>query len=138
MIPQTPPAPPTKTRYPMSMITLARRMYGDGDAWQITQIRNYLRDEFDASTLTIGTVRRWVIPSYDDEQRRWNTESYRRRAPRPDGPDVARLRALRVAGLSYPSLAIVANLDYGTILTGEELRHAFNAGQVNELLERST
>lgn len=133
-VPPTPPRPAKQRRYPMSMVTLARRMYSDGDAWTPTQIRNYLRERYDLD-VSLTTIRCWVVPGEADAQRRRNIESYQRRKDPRGGrraadrgwttaaDRVARLKVLRDAGLSFRSCAIVLEVDTGVQLTDEQVRY---------------
>jgi hypothetical protein len=116
----------------MTVVALARRMYGDGDAWSPKQIRDYLEAEHGLEGLALMTVRRWVVPGQDETERRRNSESYHRRktagpraVPTLDTPAkrLARMRVLRAAGLSYGGIAAVMKVDTGVEMDREQIRH---------------
>lgn len=130
-----PPRPATSNRYPMTLVSMARRMYGDGDSWTPTQIKRYLAKEHGADVALV-TVRCWVVPGFAEEQRRLNAESYHRRkkdGPKRKGPAytsldtpekrLARLRVLRQAGVSFSGIAKVFAVDTGVELSDEEVRY---------------
>jgi hypothetical protein len=124
----------------MSIVTLARRMYGDGDAWTIWQIRNYLREHHGCESLSENTVRWWVRPEEAEHYRKQNlARQHARRAARkaaaqPVADDVdsvldtatrrlRRLRALRAAGVSFTAISKVFELDTGVHLDADQLRY---------------
>jgi hypothetical protein len=123
----------------MTVVTLARTMYGDGDSWTIWQIRNYLREKHGYTTLSENTVRWWVRPNEAEHYRQQNLARQRARAAKrkvtaaasaPDSVPVLdtpttrlrRLRALRGAGLTFTAISKVFELDTGVHLTPEQLR----------------
>jgi hypothetical protein len=122
-IPAPPPQHPRQVRHSTKTIALARRLYGDGDAWTPTQIIRYLERKGVQPVPSLNTVRLWVVPGLADEQRAMNMRSYHsrsargaRRGPggRPPSDELAarlgRMRTLREAGLSYTGIAIVARI----------------------------
>lgn len=133
-IPPPPSRPNTSNRYPMTVVSLARRLYGDGDSWTPTQIKRYLAEHHDLNVALV-TVRCWVVPGFAEDQRRLNSESYHRRktltvgkGPRAtalDTPEkrLARLRVLREAGVSFTGIAKVFAIDTGVELDDEQVRY---------------
>lgn len=136
-VPQAPPPRPATTRrYPMTLVSLARKLYGDGDSWSPTQIKRYLAAEYGVDVALV-TVRCWVVPGFADEQRRLNTESYHRRKGssncKPKGPAptaldtpekrLARMRVLRNADVSFSAIAKVFAVDTGVELSAEDVRY---------------
>lgn len=76
----TPPQRNPRTRrYPVTLMGVARRMYGNGDSWTVGEIRNYLAEHHGADGISENTVRGWVIPAFADEQRRLNRRTQARR-----------------------------------------------------------
>jgi hypothetical protein len=151
-VPAAPPRPSHGRRYPMSTVTLARQMYGDGDSWTIWQIRNYLRDHHGCEGLSENTVRHWVRPDEAEHYRRQNLARYHARmaqkratvpAPSPiadvepilDTPmrRLRRLRALRAAGLTYTGISKVFLLDTGVHLDHNQLRHLLGRRERRDL-----
>lgn len=143
--PEAPPRNRRQTRHPVAMIVLARTMYGDGDSWTVTQIRDHLYRQFDGQSPHLNTIRRWVVPSYADEQRRWNSESNRRRkhpnTPKPvdvnatDGPGRwQRITRLREEGLSYAALSTVIRVDYGIETDHEWVRSIFRRNLTSHMI----
>lgn len=149
-IPAPPPQHPRQVRHSTKTIALARRLYGDGDAWTPTQIVRYLEHQGVDPVPSLNTIRLWVVPGMADEQRAMNIRSYHarqaRRASRrgPGGRPPAdvqtarlsRLRTLREAGLSYTGIAIVAGLDLGLDLTDEQARYVLQASRMTPTVRR--
>lgn len=132
-------------------VELARRMWGDGESWTFTEIRDYLATR--GHPVHATTVRTWVDDEYarnrNDERResnrRHNREKRGSRAflildddakqrlglhqgPKPSPlaseatPDV--LLALRVEDkLTYPAIAAVARRFLGQDLSAEQVRY---------------
>jgi hypothetical protein len=144
------PAPPARDRrqskHSPRTIALARQLYGDGDSWTPTQIVRYLERNGVQPVPTLGTVRRWVVPGMADAHRELNLRSYHaRRAKRhgngpvqADDPAVrlARLRALRDAGMSYASLAILAAVDFDLQITDDQMRYVLQAPRMTRAVHR--
>lgn len=106
-----PPAPPRDrrhVRHSPRTIALARRMYGDGDAWTPTQIRRYLGTQ-GVPVPSESTLRRWVIPAEAEASRQAAAlANRRRRAIR------ARIVELRFeVGLSHVAIARLVRHDHG-------------------------
>lgn len=134
-----PPRNPRQRRYPMSLVTMARRMYGDGDSWTPTQIRDYLARAHGASGLTLGTVRRWVLPQEAAEQRAANRAAATRRRASPDLQQRSFVRwawllRLRAEGLSFRGMVIVARVTWGVELDPEVVRYAVRNGRLTPSL----
>jgi hypothetical protein len=94
--------------------------------WNAAQIARRIPKEFTGVAPAETTVRRWVDPDYAERQRtreqvgeskmrRWG---WRRR--------LARVRALRGAGLTHASVAAVMHLDFGLDLTDRQVERLVN------------
>jgi hypothetical protein len=130
--PGAPPIDPRQRRHSTKTMALARRMYGAGNSWTPTQIKNYLATN--GVRVSLNTIRLWVIPGMADEHRHANKANAARRqarknqAPPPVGPAAPvglldRMLALRHAGLPFVSIAKVIDLDYGVVMSGEQVRY---------------
>lgn len=113
-------------RHTAGKVAEARRMFEAG--WTVREISGII----ETSELT---TRRWVDPAF--AARRAETENAARRryeahltggrfqtAPqRTPEFRAERMLALRDAGLSFNAIATVINFDFGTQLTGDNVRH---------------
>lgn len=81
MTPMTLPGRDPRTRrHSTATVLLARRMYADGEGWTPTEIVRYL--EAQGTPVALMTIRRWVVPGTEEEERQRNNFSYRRRQAR--------------------------------------------------------
>ena len=142
-----PPRDHRHTRHSPKTIALARRMYGDGDAWTPTQIMRYIEAQGIRPVPTEGTVRRWVIPAVAEAHRAANARSMRTsRAAARDRDDVdletvaaerlARFRVLHDAGMAYASLAVLARVDHGLQWTPDIARYVLRASRMTRAVRR--
>lgn len=123
MMPGPPPKHPKQTRHPARVVALARRMYGDGDAWTPPQIRRYLIDAGHVASVSENTVRRWVVPGWE---RRHNLNRSRAAAARraKATADLDRqMLALRARGLPYSAIAVVVEMYHGERMDAEKARY---------------
>jgi hypothetical protein len=125
--------PPTAKRYPMRVITFARRLH-EQNGWSAHRIRKVLgeRGYHPAHSTVIG----WI--SEDSRAARLErSRLYRRRNGRGihRGPKrielweqrLARMREMRRAGLSFRAIAAMAKLDFdGLDLTEDQVRYMLN------------
>jgi hypothetical protein len=111
----------------MTTVTLARRMYGDGDSWTPTQIARYLNAQ--GIEVHPNTVRYWVVPRFAERQRRANIESYRRRNNVSDTPALDRARELRSIGLSLTAVSLMLRHEGVADVTVEQLRYSLRTGR---------
>jgi hypothetical protein len=113
----------------------AREMYGDGDAWSLTQIARYLTAQ--GTPVDRITVKRWVLPGFAEQRRREQRDAAsRRRARVRSVPVLARMRDLRTAGLSYAGIAIVLRLDWGLEMSADHVRYYMRKGREPRLPKR--
>ena len=124
MTPVAPPRDHRQRRHSTKTIALARRMYGNGDAWTPVQIRMYLAGN--GIDVALYTIRCWVVPGELEEQRRRNRESYHRRRNNTVVGLLDRMLELRSAGLSFAAIAKVIGLDYGVRMNADQARYYVN------------
>lgn len=126
---------PAKPTYPASMKALARRMYGDGDAWNPTQIQRYI-----AATAEPGqpvpsrtTIRLWVRDDLAEDHRA--ADRARRQVARARAvlalhdalpPVDEDMRRLHNAGLTYTAIAKALEVYHGVTLSADQVRYALN------------
>lgn len=137
MTPPAPPLPARSRRHTTATMRLARLMYDDGDSWTPTQIVRYLAEQ--GVSVSLNTVRVWVIPGVADEQRAQNRRAYARRQARATGPSpdagrapqplLDRMRQLRAAGMPFASVATLIRVDWGIDLNAEQVRYYLQLGR---------
>lgn len=128
--------PPTHVRYSSRMLGEARRLYAGGSGMTPTQIRTWLQENVaDGPVPSIGTVRRWVIESEAEEQRRLNRASAHRRRRIREGKPMwrsgrleddelnRRMLELRALGMPYPTIALIVSRYHGADLDGRQVRY---------------
>lgn len=122
--------------YPVSMRVTARQMYGNGDAWNATEIARYLQQHAEPGqpTPSARTIRYWV--NDDSAARHRDADKWRRRVararrvleldggatPLADGDVDRRMLALRHAGLTYPAIARVLGIYHGIVMSADTVR----------------
>lgn len=132
-LPAPPPLDHRKRKHSMATVRLARKLYGDGDAWTPSQIRDYLAEQ--GIRVHRNTVALWVVPGLDEHHRRQNNDSYRRRRAgqprlkRSETPLLDRMLEMRAAGLSFTAVANMMRLDYGLDMTTDTARYYVRAGR---------
>ncbi len=133
---QAPPKrDPRVRRHTMETVRLARTMYADGEGWTPTEIARYLTDH--GTSVSVMTVRTWVVPGEAEQQREANRRSYHRRKAtmraRSRTPVLDRMRELQKAGLTMPAIAKLLALDYGLALSDGQVRYYLRIGREPEL-----
>lgn len=120
-----PPPNPRGRRHNAATMALARQMYGDGDAWTVGQIVEYLTRQ--GTPVSRGTVQLWLRPQrkrayYDRRNERRRTRAEAAVSPHPI---LDRIRALRVEDVSYSAISGVLRVDGVANLSEEIVRYAF-------------
>lgn len=127
------PLPPQQTRYPVRLVAECCRLYAGGAGLTPTQIRDHIAINHDCPLPTLGTVRRWVIPSEADYQRELNRAAARRRRERGGQPmlksgrlegeeAIDRMYELWEHKLPYSAIAEVMKLYHGSTLSPGQIR----------------
>jgi hypothetical protein len=119
----------TAPRYTARIVARAREHRVAG--WSLREIKRLLREELDADP-AVDTIHGWCEPLMAEQSRKRHLASERRRnvrerpgSPRGVTPDRAleRMRVLRENGCSYRSIAVVAAVWWGEVISGDTVRY---------------
>lgn len=134
-----PKMPARGRRYPMPVISAARRL-GEG-GWRPYEIVDILHQEHGV-TVERSTIARWLDPEKAEAARQRSRERRRRDAAQKDGRiarhitrcvtdefKLARMRALSERGMNPRGIAIVIEFDFGDALTTAQVSYALLTGR---------
>lgn len=140
-----PPKNPRGVRHSARLAAEACEMYGDGDAWQPSDIRRH----FEARGIKVSdnTIRRWVVPGFDRKDRLRRAARYAERGellaqaePATEGEPIdldRRMIELRARGLTYPAIAVVVEVYHGTPIDAEAVRYRLRKHGVAPVAQKS-